>query len=72
MPYLKGIIRLSLGMAFVALAALVISYIQLRDVFSDNMNEWVAVRVSLAIFAVFIAVTVIALSRVLRHIRRMR
>ena len=73
MPYLKGIIRLSLVMAFVSLAALITSNFAVQDLSrgnSDVLSDWVTLRVTMAIMVVFIAVTVIALSKVLRHLRK--
>ncbi len=72
MPHLKGIIRLSLVMAFVALAALVASHFALQDLYRQNsepLADWVVVRVTLTICVVFIAVSTIAFSTVLRRLR---
>jgi heme/copper-type cytochrome/quinol oxidase subunit 3 len=73
MPYLKGIIRLSLVMAFVALAALVTSHFALQDLYrrdSEPLADWIVVRVTLSICVVFIAVSAIAFSRVLQQLRK--
>ena len=71
---LRSIIRLSLVMAFVSLAALIASYFALLHFDHDQgklISDWVALRVSMAITVVFIAVAVIAFSKVLRHLRRL-
>jgi hypothetical protein len=60
-------------MAFVSLAALLLSYLALTDIYhgeADASAEWAMVRVALTILVVFIATTVFTLQRVLRSFKQ--
>ena len=54
--------------AFVSLATLLLSCLALHDIYhgeADTSAEWTMVRVALAVFGVFVAMTIFTLKRVL-------
>ena len=72
MSSLRNYVRVTIVMAFVSLAALVLSYLALTDIYhgeADTSGEWNMVRVALIILTVFIAMTVFTLRRMLALLR---
>ena len=68
---LRNYVRLTIVMAFVWLAALLLSHLALTDIYhgeTDLSQEWYMVRITLVIQVIFIAVTLVPLRPVLRSI----
>ncbi len=73
MSQLKNYVRLTMVMAFASLAALVLSYLALTDIYhgvTDTSAEWTMVRFALTILVVFIGMTIFTLRRVLSSSKR--
>ena len=71
MTSLRNQIKLSLLLAFGALAALLISHLALTDIYhgeTDVAAEWRALQVSAAVITASVASTVVTLIRILKSV----